>query len=33
MDPAVQITKSIFEPSLILLPRYAVYSRCSFPLQ
>ena len=33
MDPAVQINKSIFEPSLILLPRYAVYSRCSFSLQ
>jgi hypothetical protein len=33
MDLAVQINKSIFEPSLILLPRYAVYSRCGFSLQ
>jgi len=33
MDLAVKIDKSIFSPSLILLPRYTVHSGCSFSFQ
>jgi len=33
MYSAVKIDKSVFQPGLILLPRYAVYSGCSFSLQ
>src|SRR5712672_318914 len=33
MHPAMKINQAIFQPGFILLPRYAVYSRCGLPLQ
>jgi len=33
VNPAVQISKPILQPGLILFPRHAVHSRCSLSLQ